>query len=117
MGHVNHAVYFTYFEQCRLAWWHSLGGPEAFPGVSTIVVHAECDYRAPAFMHEEIEIRASVAQIGRTSLALTYEIANVSTAQKLADGRTVSVTVDPRTHQPVPVPEATRALFAESAKT
>jgi len=21
MGHVNHAVYFTYFEQCRLTFW------------------------------------------------------------------------------------------------
>jgi len=24
MGHVNHAVYLTYFEQCRLTFWREL---------------------------------------------------------------------------------------------
>ena len=112
MGHVNHAVYFTYMEQARLACYHSLGGADAFPGVSTIVVHAECDYRAPAFMHEEIEIRMTGVQIGRTSLAATYAIDNAATGVRLADGKTISVTVDPATHKPVPVPPATRARFA-----
>ena len=26
MGHVNNAVYFTYFEQCRLLFWRKLTG-------------------------------------------------------------------------------------------
>ena len=117
MGHVNHAVYFTYMEQARLAWYHSLGGAEAFPGVSTIVVHAECDYRAPAFMHEEIDIRLTLAQIGRTSIAADYAIHNAETGVLLAEGKTVSVTVDPATHKPVPVPAVTRARFVPMLRT
>ena len=106
MGHVNHAVYFTYMEQARLAWYHTLGGAEAFPGVSTIVVHAECDYRAPAFVHEEIDITVTLAQIGRTSITAAYAIRNAATGALLAEGKTVSVTVDPVAHKPVPVPAA-----------
>ena len=43
MGHVNHAVYFTYFEQARLMRWRHLGGGTGLPGASTVIVHAECD--------------------------------------------------------------------------
>ena len=32
MGHVNHAVYFTYMEQCRFALWRQLGGGMGLPG-------------------------------------------------------------------------------------
>jgi acyl-CoA thioester hydrolase len=112
MGHVNHAVYFTYFEQARLAWYQHLGGAEAFPGVSTMVVHAECDYKAPAFMHEELEIRVRLAEVGRTSMTATYTVNNVASGELLAEGKTVSVTVDPRTHKPVPLPQVTRTILA-----
>jgi acyl-CoA thioester hydrolase len=111
MGHVNHAVYFTYFEQARLAWYHSLGGAEAFPDVSTMVVHAECDYKAPAFMHEEVEIQVSLAALGRTSMTASYIVNNVASKARLAEGKTVSVTVDPRTHKPVPLPQTTKTIL------
>ena len=56
MGHVNHAVYFTYLEQCRLTFWRELtGGPG--PHTRVIIARAECDYRAPAHFSDELEIR------------------------------------------------------------
>ena len=111
MGHVNHAVYFTYFEQCRLSWWRHLGGTTGMPGASTVIVHAACDYRAPAHVHDELEIRLKLSIIGRSSVTLIYEIVNVATGQRLAEGRTVNVTLDPATHQLIPVPEETRAML------
>ena len=47
MGHVNHAVYLTYFEQGRLNFWRELTGSPS-PHTRVIIAHAECDYRAPA---------------------------------------------------------------------
>jgi acyl-CoA thioester hydrolase len=111
MGHVNHAVYFTYFEQCRLTWWRVLGGTTGLPGAGTVIVHAECEYRAPALVHDELEVRLTLAAIGRSSVTLAYEIVNVATGVRLADGRTVNVTLDPATRQRIPVPERTRALL------
>jgi YbgC/YbaW family acyl-CoA thioester hydrolase len=111
MGHVNHAVFFTYMEQTRLAWYQSLGGTTAFPGVSTIIVHAQCDYRAPAFMHEEIEIEAWLLRLGRSSISAAYRLTKVATGERVAEGETVSVTVDPSTHRPLPVPDPTRRVF------
>ncbi len=111
MGHVNHAVYFTYFEQCRLSWWRTLGPGPGIVGATTNIVHAACDYQAPAYVNDELEIRLALERIGRSSVALTYEIVNVATDQRLATGRTVNVTLDHETLRPIPVPDAARALM------
>ena len=112
MGHVNHATYFTYFEQCRLTWWRHLGSTSGLPGASTVIVHAECDYRASAVAHDELEVRLRLGAIGRSSITLNYEIVNVATGGLLAEGRTVNVTLDPATRERMAVPEATRTLLA-----
>jgi len=111
MGHANHAIYFTYFEQCRLTWWRHLGSTTGLPGAATVIVHAACDYRAPAHVHEELEVRLKLGAIGRTSVTLSYEIVNVATGQRLAEGQTVNVTLDPATRQAIQVPDATRLLL------
>src|SRR4029079_11108361 len=111
MGHANHAMYFTYFEQCRLTWWRHLGSKTGLPGASTVIVHAQCDYRASAVAHDQLEVRLRLGSIGRSTITLTYEIVNVTTVALLAEGRTVNVTLDPATRERIPVPDATRALM------
>ena len=111
MGHVNNSVYFTYLEQARLDWWRHLGGDQAFPGVTTVVARAECNYRLPAFLDEELEIRMRVDAVGRSSFTVSYDIVRVATLDRIADCRTVSVTVDPATQRPVTLPDQTRALL------
>lgn len=115
MGHVNHAVYFTYFEQCRIGWWRHLGGGQGFPGAPTIIVHAECDYRAPAFPYDELEVHLRLSSIGRSSVVLTYEVVKAATGQLIAEGKTVNVTLDRETGRSVPVPERSRALLLGGA--
>ena len=110
MGHVNHAVYFTYFEQCRLTFWREVTGTPS-PHTRVIVAHAECDYRAPARFGDELEITLAVGSIGRSSFALIYEITHVKIGQPIASGRTVMVTYDYDTSRSVPLPEDTRHLL------
>jgi acyl-CoA thioester hydrolase len=110
-GHVNHAVYFTYLEQCRLTFWRELTGGAASPHARVIVARAECDYRAPAFFGDSLEVRLRVGDIGRSSFHLIYEIVNVTSGARLADARTVMVTYDYDAGRPVPVPDKTRTLL------
>jgi acyl-CoA thioester hydrolase len=114
-GHVNHAVYFTYLEQCRLMFWHELTGAPS-PHTRVIVARAECDYRAPADFGDELEIRMAVSAIGRTSFTLAYEIVNVASGAKIADGRTVMVSYDYAAGKPQPLPDATRQLLARKLR-
>ena len=110
MGHVNHAVYFTYLEQCRLTFWRELTGWPS-PHTRVILARAECDYRAPARFGDELEVRLNVGDIGRSSFVLLYEIASVGTDQPIASGRTVMVSYDYEAGKSVPLPEETRALL------
>jgi acyl-CoA thioester hydrolase len=113
MGHVNHAVYFTYLEQCRFALWRQLGGGSGLPGAGTIMVHAECDYRAPAVVHDELEIRLRLSAIGRSSFTFQYEVVNAATGLRLAEATTVNVTYDYQAARTIPVPEETRRLLEQ----
>ena len=111
MGHVNHAVYFTYLEQCRFAFWHHVTGRRAGPGAGIILVRAECDYRAPAFVGEQLDVGVNVADIGRSSFTLNYEIVNAATNQQLAEAKTVLVAYDYSAAVSMPLTAETRAML------
>jgi acyl-CoA thioester hydrolase len=111
MGHANHAVYFTYMEQCRFALWKHLGGGTGLPGAGTIIVHAECDYRAPSLIHDELDVKLTVGNIGRSSFAFHYDIVNVMSGQRVAEGKTINVTFDYTSNRTMPIPDETRSLL------
>jgi acyl-CoA thioester hydrolase len=120
LGHVNNAVYFTYLEQTRFQHWRALWGfgtsdqrPD-MPGV--ILAHAECDFKRQVKHGETIEIRLTVAELGRSSFRYTYEI--VDADQRLvATASTVQVMYDYRQSRPVPIPDEIRQLLTSSAAT
>ena len=110
MGHVNHAVYLTYFEQARLTFWRELTGAPS-PHTRVIIARAECDYRSPAHFGDELEIRVAIGDIGRSSFALRYEIVHAATDRLVAIGKTVMVSYDYTAGASVPLPDATRSLL------
>jgi acyl-CoA thioester hydrolase len=108
MGHVTHAVYFTYLEQCRLTFSREVtGGPS--PHTRVIVARAECDYRVPVRFGDELEVRLRVGDIGRSSFVLANAIADVATGRQVAIGKTVMVSYDYEAARSVALPEAMRS--------
>jgi acyl-CoA thioester hydrolase len=112
MGHVNHAVYLTYFEQGRLTFWRELTGTPS-PHTRVIIARAECDYRSPAHFGDELEVRVGVGDIGRSSFSLRYEIVHVAADRLVAVGKTVMVSYDYTAGASVPLPDATRSLLEQ----
>jgi acyl-CoA thioester hydrolase len=110
MGHVNHAVYFTYLEQCRLTFWREITGSPS-PHTRVIIARAECDYRAPAHFGDELDIALRVGAIGSSSFTLTYEMNHAATGKLVAIGSTVMVSYDYQAGKSVPLPAATRELL------
>ena len=110
MGHVNHAVYFTYFEQCRLTFWREATGAPS-PHTRLIIARAECDYRAPAHFGDELDVTLHIGRIGGSSFTLEYEITRAGGDQIIATGRTVMVSYDYAAGQSIPLPDAARSLL------
>ena len=120
MGHTNNAVYLTYLEQARFAHWRSLWGfgtpqlPPGLPGV--ILARVECDYKRPTKYGDTLEIRLTVAEIGRTSFRYEYEIVD-DQERTVLTAKTVQVMYDYTAEKPVPIPDEIRALLNVHAKT
>ena len=110
MGHVNHAVYFTYLEQCRLTCWSNITGSSS-PHTRVIIAHAECDYRSPAHFGDELDITLRVGAIGASSFTLRYDVTHATSGKTIATGSTVMVSYDYQAAKPVPLPVATRELL------
>jgi len=107
LGHVNNAVYLTYLEQARLNHWRSFAIP--MPGV--ILARVEADYKRPAQYGETLDVRLTVAEIGRTSFRYEYEIVDEQGRTVLL-AKTVQVMYDYGAGKPVPIPDNIRALLA-----
>jgi acyl-CoA thioester hydrolase len=123
MGHVNNAVYLTYLEQARFAHWRSLWGfgPPPAPGTvegqlspgrpGVILARVECDYRRPATYGETLEIRLTIAELGRTSFRYEYEIVD-DAGRTVSTAKTVQVMYDYTAGKPVPIPDDIRKLLS-----
>jgi acyl-CoA thioester hydrolase len=117
MGHANNAVYLTYLEQTRFSHWRSLWGfgtpqlPPGRPGV--ILARVECDYKRPAKYGDTLEIRMTIADLGRTSFHYEYEIVDQE-GKTVLTAKTVQVMYDYDAAKPVPIPDDIRALLTGS---
>ena len=75
LGHVNNAVYFTYFELARLAYIQALLGADTTIDPRTllpadfqfILAEVTCHYRSPATLGDQLAAAIWVGQVGRKS--------------------------------------------------
>ena len=106
-GHVNNAVYLTYFELARTSMWLALTGGSDARDVGFIVVRTECDFRHQLAM-EPIEIRVRIGDMRTTSFDTLYEIWTVADRQLAATGRVVVVLFDWTTNLKTPITDELR---------
>jgi acyl-CoA thioester hydrolase len=113
LGHVNNAVYFSYFEMARSGYYlavtgHPFGtGPDA--GRRTFVIaEAHIAYRAPAFYGEALSCATRVGWVSRSAFNFEYRLevgaSELGEARVVADGSTVQVFYDLQRMRPMRTP-------------
>lgn len=112
MGHVNNAVYLTYLELARFAYWKAAEIDRLEGDVSYIIARVEIDFRASAKTGDVLDIGISITGIGRTSFSMAYEIRDQG-GRVVAAAKSVQVAYDYGAGKPVPVPEGLRQRIAE----
>ena len=106
-GHVNNAVYLTYFEHARTSMWLALTGGSSSKDVGFIVARTECDFHHQLSM-EPIEIRVRIGDMRTTSFDTLYEIRTDNGLQVAAAGRVVVVLFDWEKNQKTPITDELR---------
>lgn len=74
-GHVNNAVYLSYLEEARAAYYQALRGLEpGLPEFKTLVARSELDYLRPVLLDQAVEVRVRVSAVGNKSFRTVYQI-------------------------------------------
>jgi len=103
LGHVNNAVYLTYFEVARAAYFSRLERDWVERG-HFILARAEVDFLRPIHLEDPVEVGVRVVRIGRSSFDMEYRVE--VRGEEAARGRTVQVWLEGG--RPAPLPEAIR---------
>lgn len=111
-GHVNNAVYFSYFETARVEWYLKVRGM-AFrvEDLDMILARTSCDFRSQASMGDALEVRMWPGNVGTTSFGLRYEIREKGTDRLVAEGESVQVAFDYAANRKKPIPDVIRAAL------
>ena len=102
MGHVNNAVFLTYLEQARVAFFSEMGAATGLEDMNMIVARVEIDFKAPVRLGQEVEVSVRASRFGTKSFDLDYEL-RVG-GELVAVAKSVQVAYDYNRREPVPVP-------------
>ena len=114
LGHVNNAVYFTWFESARIALFERVGlAITGVPAVGPILAHTRCDFLAPVRYPAEVLAGTRIERLGSTSFTMEYEAALASDPERpVARGQGVVVLIDYRDGAKVPLSACLRGALS-----
>src|SRR4029453_13923025 len=110
MGHVNNAVFLTYLEQARVAFFSEMGAATGLEEMKMIVARVEIDFKAPVRLGQEVEISVRASRFGTKSFDLDYELRGEGALA--AGAKSAQVPYDYTRREPVPVPAEWREKLA-----
>ncbi|MFB6130475.1 MAG: acyl-CoA thioesterase [Salinigranum sp.] len=110
LGHVNNAVYTTYFELARLRYLEDEFDIST-ENVSFVVARLEVDFVAPITKMTTVSVRVGLVDVGHKSFRLAYELRWEGSVAARCE--TVQVTVD-EDGGATPVPDSWRKRFEEA---
>ncbi len=90
-GHVNSAVYLTYFEMARVKLL--LDYFKTHPKFKFVVAKTIIEYLSPIILTDQIVIHCWVDHIGNSSFTLKYKITNDDQKKTFAMGETIQVNI------------------------
>ncbi len=112
MGHVNNAVYITYFEMVRIMLFKKLFNRDSdrnLLAVSPVIAAKNsCNYKIPLFIGAKIKAECCVHRIGKKSFTIFTEIIDEENGAIYADGETVIVFYDYNAKKSIEIPQKYR---------
>lgn len=106
-GHVNNAVYLTYFEIARTNYWKQIIQWD-WKETNIILGKSEIVYLKPLKLYDQIFCYVRTSRIGNSSFDIDYIIVKVDEngeEQICTTGQTVCIHYDYKAYKSIPIPE------------
>ncbi len=110
-GHVNNAVYLTYFEIARVRAW--LDRVRGSPDAPFIIAEATVRYVRPAMIGTPLDIEVTTAEVRTKAWVWRYRILDARDDALIAEGQTVQVMYDYAARRSTEIPGDVRAGLVE----
>lgn len=107
LGHVNNAVYLTYFEQARVTYSLELLDMAEIRALPFILAEITVGYRRPAFFGDRLSLGVRIDRIGNKSFTIASEIVRLHAdgqEELVATSREIMVWYDYAADATTPVP-------------
>jgi acyl-CoA thioester hydrolase len=108
LGHVNNAVFLTYLEAARMAWWAQVTGRADLAGLGMILARAEIDFRSPVVYGDRLVVGVRCASLKRSSFVLEQRIEEEPSGRLVAEAAKVLVHYDYAARRSLPLPPELR---------
>ncbi|WP_395804479.1 acyl-CoA thioesterase [Daejeonella sp.] len=114
-GHVNNAIYLTYFEMARSSYWDDVIEWK-WDELGIIIRRSLVDYLKPIHLNDEIYAYVKTSRIGNSSFDLDYILVKIIDGKEeiCTSGQTMCVTFDYKSKLSVPIPEKQRNKMIEN---
>ncbi|MCC8071163.1 MAG: acyl-CoA thioesterase [Bacteroidales bacterium] len=98
LGHLNNNIYLSFMDLAKLEYFNTIM-PEGLDlnKINMVVVHIDCDFFAPTYFPEALEVWTTIQAVSQRSFRLEQRIVNATTGQTKCIGRTVMAGFDPAT--------------------
>jgi acyl-CoA thioester hydrolase len=104
-GHVNNAVFATYFESGRVAMFRNRDLGIGVANATFVLVRQEIDFLRELHWPGQVAIGSALAEVGRSSFTIAHALFREE--ECMAAGRATLVMLDLTTRRPRPLPEET----------
>jgi acyl-CoA thioester hydrolase len=116
-GHVNNAVYYSYFDTVINRYLIEEGGLDFRNGsIVGIAVETMCRFHQAFSYPEVVEAGLGVGRLGNSSVRYEVGLFGPREEKARADGHFVHVFVDRASMRPVPIPDRVRLALGKLAK-
>ena len=109
IGHVNNAVFFTYFEEGRKHFSKNEFEVSDVSEFNFIMAHIQCDFIKPIKFNDRVILQMWVKDIGTKSFSFEYRLVDFSDeAMVYATGKSIQVCYDYQKNRSIEVPAKMR---------
>lgn len=113
--HMYNAAYLVYLDVAMTEYLRNLGWGYAElvekEGFDPVLAKVTMEFKAPAYFDEILEVYVRVAEIGRTSFTMAFEIYKEKSDQVVLTAQIVYVNYETASRTPRPVPDRVRQAF------
>ncbi|MCL4332538.1 MAG: acyl-CoA thioesterase [Candidatus Thermoplasmatota archaeon] len=109
LGHVNNAVYLTYFELGRVSFFRKHFDSFDLDSVKFVLARAELDFRKPITMDDPVVLETVLESVGKTSFTFSHRLLSQDLKTEYCTGKIIAVYLG-KSGKPETVPEELRKL-------